>query len=75
MDRDRVSARSNFRISDVWAERLGLKQLFQAVKKGSCDTFRCSPQAHKPKKPNKPKDRKPKESKAKEGNSKETSSR
>ncbi|XP_040070276.3 uncharacterized protein LOC8034649 [Ixodes scapularis] len=62
-------------VSDLWAERLGLGQLFKAVKKGSCDAFRCSPQRHKPKKPTKPKDRKPKDDKAKEGGSKETPSR
>ncbi|KAH9375969.1 hypothetical protein HPB48_000817 [Haemaphysalis longicornis] len=28
-------------VNDAWAERLGLKTLFQAVKKGKCDVFRC----------------------------------
>ncbi|CAN7999848.1 unnamed protein product [Ixodes hexagonus] len=64
-------------VNDLWAERLGLSQLFQAVRKGSCDAFRCSPKNHKPKKPTKPKpkDRKPKENKPKEGSPKEASTR
>ncbi|KAH7942288.1 hypothetical protein HPB49_022669 [Dermacentor silvarum] len=28
-------------VNDLWAERLGLKVLFGAVKKGQCDVFRC----------------------------------
>ncbi|XP_075554171.1 uncharacterized protein LOC142587169 [Dermacentor variabilis] len=28
-------------VNDLWAERLGLKALFGAVKKGQCEVFRC----------------------------------
>ncbi|XP_077523556.1 uncharacterized protein LOC144134522 [Amblyomma americanum] len=55
-------------VNDLWAERLGLKVLFGAVKKGQCDVFRCK--AGKPTKPKKPRGSKSKSKSGKQASRK-----